>query len=295
MSNTALAVIRPFVKLSSRVAPRLTGNIAFKVFCRPPRPRNFDETQKKMITRAEERIANAEAVRVPFKEGTVQAYCFRTSEQRSRGSILLVHGWTGRAAFMSAFVEPLLMLGFDVVAVDLPAHGRSSGKKLHLPMAVAALYAIHEKLGPFYSVVGHSFGCAVVVSLLCGAVAGTPAMPTNKIILIASPHSMPVIFKQFGTFVGLGPQAQLQLESHVLRLSGRALETFEGEDMLRELGIPTLVLHAPEDKEVSFKSAEALASAGSHVTLQPMPGLGHRRILYAPKTVQSAVAFIDAV
>ena len=69
-------------------------------------------------------------------------------------------------------------------------------------------------------------------------------------------------------------------------------EQMHGELPLGQADVKTLVLHAPDDKEVSFASGEKLTNAGDHVSLKPMPGLGHRRILYAPTTVEAARAFM---
>jgi pimeloyl-ACP methyl ester carboxylesterase len=292
MPHEALRVIRPIVKVGSRVAPRLVGNLAFRAFCTPPRVNGLDEAQRKMIGRAEARMDHAERLRVPFEGGAVQAYRFRTQAQTARGAVMLIHGWTGRAAFMSAFVEPLNAEGFDVVAVDLPGHGRSEGRMLHVPLGVAALSAVHAKLGPWHGVVAHSFGGALATALVSGAIPRFPAVPVDKLVLIATPSSMPELFAWFGETIGLSPRGRHWLDANVLRLAGRELSDFEGDRMLAEAKVPTLVLHAPDDKEVAYRSAERLAAAGPHVRLQPMKGLGHRRILYAPQTVQAAVGFM---
>jgi pimeloyl-ACP methyl ester carboxylesterase len=291
MAYEALKVLRPFVKLGSAVAPRLTGNLAFQAFCMPPRL-SLDGTQSKLIARAEARMAHAESWRLPFRRGAVQAYRFPAPGGEARGKVLLIHGWTGRAAFMSAFVEPLTRSGFEVVAIDLPGHGASSGRTLHIPLGVEALHAVHASLGPFYGVIAHSFGGALATSLVSGAVAGFPAIRIERLALIATPSSMPQIFRWFGGVVGLSETAQRWFNANVLRLAGRELSAFEGDALLRQANVPTLVLHAPDDREVAFANAEALASAGAHVRLESLPGLGHRRILYAPQTVEAARAFM---
>jgi pimeloyl-ACP methyl ester carboxylesterase len=291
MAYEALKVLRPFVKLGSAVAPRLTGNLAFQAFCMPPRL-GLDQTQKKLIARAEARMAHAESWRLPFRKGAVQAYRFPAPGGETRGRILLIHGWTGRAAFMSAFIEPLNRSGFEVVAVDLPGHGASTGRMLHIPLGIEALHAVHASLGPFHGIVAHSFGGALATSLVSGAVAGFPAIRIERLALIATPSSMPQIFHWFGQTIGLSERSQHWLDANVLRLAGRELSAFEGDALLRQANVPTLVLHAPDDKEVAFANAEALASAGGHVQLRPLPGLGHRRILYAPQTVEAARAFM---
>ena len=292
MAYDALRIIRPLVRAGSFVAPRLTGDLAFRAFCRPPKAEGMSETQRKLIERAAARMEHAERRRLPCEGGEVQAYRFPASTAESRGTVLLVHGWTGRAAFMSAFLEPLAADGWEVVAIDLPGHGLSSGRTLHVPLGVAALQAAHAAYGPFGAIVAHSFGGALATAFVSGAVAHHPATSVGKLVLIATPSSMPELFAWFGETIGLTGRSRRALDANVLRLSGRALSTFEGDAMLRDAGIPTLLLHAPDDKEVAFRSAERLASAGPHVSLRPLPGLGHRRILYAPQTVQAARAFL---
>jgi pimeloyl-ACP methyl ester carboxylesterase len=206
---------------------------------------------------------------------------------------VLIHGWTGRAAFMSAFFEPLNQAGFDVIALDLPGHGHSSGRTLHIPMGIAALHALRAITGPWHGIVAHSFGGALATSLVSGAVAGFPALPVQRLVLVATPHSMPQIFQWFGSMIGLDERGQHWMNANVVRLAGRELEAFEGVALMRAANIPTLLLHAPDDKEVAFASAEALATAGDNMVLHPLPGLGHRRILYAPTTVEAARAFLS--
>jgi pimeloyl-ACP methyl ester carboxylesterase len=295
MSYQALKVIRPFVKIGSAIAPRMTGNAAFRLFCTPPKAGNIDEKQRKLAARAEARMAVSEQSRVPFEGGEVQIYLFRTVAVESRGTILLVHGWTGQAAFMSAFVEPLNTAGFDVLALDLPAHGKSSGKHLHIPLGVAALHAVRERFGPWYGIVAHSFGGAVATSFVAGAVEGFPAIWLHRMVLIATPSSMPALFRWFGEAVGLSERGHGYFNDNVLRLAGRKLDTFEGDDLLRAAKVKTLLVHAPDDKEVPFADAERLQKAGSFMQLQALPGLGHRRILYASATVAAVIAFMEPV
>jgi pimeloyl-ACP methyl ester carboxylesterase len=294
MAYDALKVIRPFVKIGSYFAPRLTGNLAFRLFCFPPKAGNLNETQKKLIVRAEARLADAERLRVPLNKGWVETYRFPTTQAVSQGTVLLLHGWTSRAAFMTAFIEPLQSNGFDVLVIDLPGHGLSSGRELNVALGVAALHAVQSKFGAWYGIIAHSFGGAVATSFVSGAIKPYPAISVNRLALIATPNSIPDLFQWFGNAIGLTRKGQESFNANVLKLSGNTLDFFIGENLLRQAGIKTLVLHAPDDKEVTYSNAEGLAAAGSHVTLQPMPGLGHRRILYAPSTVSAVLPFLKA-
>lgn len=299
MSQFGLQVIRQVVRAGSIIAPRLTGNVMFARFCTPPRGPKLSESERMTSEKAHARLAAADVMDVAydgrgFPGGRIRAYAFASGQQPSRGKVLLLHGWTGRAAFMTAFVQPLADAGFDVITCDLPGHGEASGTKLHIPLAIAALQALHKATGPWHGIIGHSFGGAIAPALIGGLVEGQPAIPVARLVLIAAPHSMMAIFHGFGSFIGLNTRSQRWLDANVKRLSGRDLAEFESVEVLKRTGTPTLVLHAPNDKEVSFASAEALAATGDHVKLTPLPGLGHRRILYAPATLSAATAFIAA-
>jgi pimeloyl-ACP methyl ester carboxylesterase len=297
MAQLGLQVIRQLVRAGSAIAPRLTGNLMFERFCTPSRATGLSDGERKASDQARERLRDATIADVAyegrgFPGGTIRSYIFATTRTPSRGKVLLLHGWTARAIFMTAFVAPLTEAGFDVIVCDLPGHGDASGRKLHIPLAVAALQALHAETGPWYGIIGHSFGGAIAPALIGGMVEGYPELGIERLVLIAAPHSMPDLFQQFGSAVGLTRRSQHWFNANVKRLAGRELASFESLDVLRRVKIPTLTLHAPNDKEVSFASAEVLDSAGDHVTLKAMPGLGHRRILYAPATLAAATEFM---
>jgi len=262
----------------------------FEVFCTPD---PLSEAAESSVARIEARLADAEAFRVPFNDGSLQVYRFRAEgAQAGRGIVALLHGWTGRAAVMTAFVQPLLAQGFDVLALDFPAHGKSDGDRLNVPLGVGAVNAVQAVTGPWAGVIGHSFGGAVTFSAVSGLVNGLPPLKVGRLVLVAAPSSMPRIFDNFAARHQMPPEAVPYLKSHVRRLTGHDVETFMGGEILSRVRLPTLVLHAPDDKEVIFENAEAFAAAGDHVRLIALPGLGHRRILYARETIAEAAAFM---
>ncbi|MFN3808279.1 alpha/beta hydrolase [Asticcacaulis sp.] len=267
--------------------PKAQADRLFEVFCTPE---PLTEAAQKGMARVASRLSAALALRIPFQDGELQAYRFVGN---GRGSVVLLHGWTGQAAVMTAFVEPLLAAGFDVLALDFPAHGRSDGERLHVALGVAALHALHAVTGPWHGVIAHSFGGAVAFAALSGLVGDLPPLSYGRLVLIAAPCSMPRVFETFARRHDLSPEATQSLKDHVKRLTGHPVEAFMGDAILRQHPVPTLVLHAPEDQEVLFLSAESFVSAGPHVSLHPLPGLGHRRILYAKETVQAATAFME--
>jgi pimeloyl-ACP methyl ester carboxylesterase len=283
--------MRPLVRAASFVAPAATGRLAFRLFCTPPKPPTRNGNGKAESATAT-RLRQAGPCAIPFPCGSVQAYVFEPDAEVPAGTVLLVHGWTGDASSMAGFVEPLLAEGFRVVAFDLPGHGASTGRELNIPLGVASLAAVARVFGPLHAIVTHSFGGAIALAALAGSVRGQPPVSAGRLVLIAAPSSISEITRRFGATLGLGRRGQAALERRIHVVAGSPVEAFEGRLQLEAIRLPTLVLHDRQDCELGFHHAQALAGAGSFVTLEATEGFGHRRILKARPVAAAAVRFV---
>lgn len=287
MPQAALKVIRPLVRVSSLISPHLTGRLAFRLFCTPVGHAKVNR-QSAVIRKAEALFARGHVLPVTYGCGFVRTVRFEP-ESESRGTVLVLHGWTGQGLFMAGFVEALLERGFRVIAMDMPAHGGSSGKQLTFPLALQAITAVTRAELPLAGIVAHSFGGSVAMAAIAGGVEAFSPIPARRIVSIAAPSTMQVYGRQFTSMLGLTRRGHQAFEDQVKVIAGRPMESFSGRDFLEKAGIPALVIHAEDDKEIPFEDARELASAGPHVSLMPVGNLGHRRIL-ASREVQRAAA-----
>ena len=287
-------LIRSSFKMASHIAPRSTGRAAFKLFCMPLRSAKLNPGEVRLAQKLAPVLAKAEARDVAFEGGCVRAYRWPQPAEAFQGRIMLVHGWTGRSLVMAAFVQPLLDLGFEVVTFDLPAHGDSQGRRLTLPMAARALQAVVATFGALSGTITHSFGGPVALLAAEGGMPLTHGVAMPRIVLISSPATMATATTMFGARMGLTPQAQAAMEAEVLRLAGRPIEAFRGDDFLQKIGAQVLVIHDEDDADVAFSNAEVIA-AQPNVQLMKTKGLGHRRIIIAPRVVQAASTFMADV
>lgn len=292
MSSIAVKVIRGVFGAGERLAPGLVGRAAFELFCRTPSPRSMTEGERRAVTRAAGFMEGARHHRLKMRGFCMAAHEFRP-EGGWRGTVLVVHGWRSRTEYMRALIEGFRDAGFRVVSLDLPGHGASSGRRLTMVSAVDALRLAGEWFGPFAAAVGHSFGGAVAATATAGAVPGIAPLAADRLVLIAAPDSLPAVFDRFGSHLNVGPRSRSAVSRRVERLAGRPLADFVSSALLSRTPVPTLVVHAPDDREVPPASAEAYATAGAHVRLRWAPGLGHRRILSDADVVADAVRFVD--
>ncbi len=294
MASFGMKVIRGAFGIAEHVAPKASGRVAFEMFCRTPNPRALSRGEERAILQAQRFMADARRHHLTTRTGRVTVFDFRPEPGHPTfGTVLVIHGWKSRTEYMKPVIEAYRAAGYRVVSLDLPGHGHSTGRRLNMVNAVDAVRVAGEWFGPFSAVVGHSFGGAVALNAVVGSVEGIAPLAASRLVLIAAPSSMPVIFEDFGRFLNLGPRSQSAVAAQVERLSGHPLEDFVGASQLAGLRVPTLVVHAPDDREVSPDHARMLLAAGDHVRVHWARGLGHRRIIADPDVLSEVTAFVS--
>ncbi|RCS25303.1 alpha/beta hydrolase [Phyllobacterium salinisoli] len=293
MTPFIFQVTRLGFDIYGRIAPRRAGRAAFKLFCRTPARKPKSKSHAEKLARAEAKVAKARRLDLAIDRGMFVSHLFEPVKPAPSGRIsLVVHGWGSRTADMLAIIDALLDAGERVVSIDLPGHGASPGRALHMVQAIASVDAAWRQFGPFHAMIGHSFGGAVIVNAAAGTAPCYPARTPEKLVTIAAPHSMTEVFDGFGRMVGLRRDVRDAMDREVLQLACSPLSAFDTDHVLRSLKIPTLVIHARDDKEVSAKSAESKAKAGPHVTLHWADGLGHRRIIASGQVAARVAQFV---
>jgi pimeloyl-ACP methyl ester carboxylesterase len=270
--------------------PELAGARAFRRFCTPALSSCRSVDHDRLVERARFHLRSASAHRLATSVGTLQTYVFEPKGGCDT-SVLLVHGWTGEAAFMSAFAEYLCRRGLRSVLLDLPAHGQSAGRQTTLMDCAHAVHEVAAAMSPIRFAIAHSIGGLAV--LVAGE--GRRPMPSPRLfeayVLVAMPDRFGDVTRRFGDEQALSSAALRAFERRLEGLAERRIADFTGSNLLAATRRPTLLLHARDDQEVPFADAERL-SAMTSVELQGFDGLGHRMILYAPPVIRAAAAFL---
>lgn len=179
-SNLPLGIklLRFYYKYIGAYFPRLSAQLFWKVFCMPKK-RKIREKPQVFLDTADRQTIN-------FNDLKIQSYTWGTGEKK----ILIVHGWEGMSADFKEIITELISAGYKVMAFDLPAHGKSSGKRTHIPMIMELLKKIIAEHGPFYGIVSHSLGAAASALTLAN-LNGTSHL--SKMVLMGL-HPFPFIF-----------------------------------------------------------------------------------------------------
>ena len=274
-------------------APHLAAKAAYNQFSTPPRGAAEQDAAAKLHDKLGPLFAAAEAARIGTPDGFIQTYLWRTEAASNRGRVLLIHGWTGQALIMGLCVRPLLQAGFDVVALDQPAHGHSTGRLLNMLIGARAVLATADRLGPFSGVITHSFGGQVAALALEGGPPIHRRFTTDRLVTVACPHSLQRLTQNFGRDFGFSDDLQRRFEARISTAAGRKIETINTGDLLAAARLPVLAIHDPRDDEVPYSEAEAIGAACPTVTLLPFAGLGHRRIIVTSSVIRAAIKFLQ--
>jgi pimeloyl-ACP methyl ester carboxylesterase len=198
----------------------------------------------------------------------------------------LIHGWAGRGLQLGAFVDPLVAAGYRVVALDGPAHGASPGRETNPLDFARALLQVGKELGPLRAIVGHSFGGAASV------IAMHEGLRVERLVMIASPSDLVAVLRRFSEEIGLPPRGTESLLQLVANRVGAPADAGNLVNLAPSMKGALLVIHDPEDTEVPFSDAQAMAKAWPGGLLWVAHGLGHQRVLRDPEAVSRVVEFI---
>jgi len=204
--------------------------------------------------------------------------------------VMLLHGWGGAAIDMMQLGGAFARAGFRAVLFDMPGHGRSSGRESSLVEFLRATRVVANALGAPELVVGHSFGGAAAILGITEI-----ALPVRGAVLISPAPGPAYYVDRFTRAVGLPRERTEGMVHRLVQRVGRTIESLDAVAAARCADVPALIMHDPNDREVPWRFASAIADALPSSRLVPAPALGHRRILQDPTTISAAVAFASSL
>ncbi len=201
-------------------------------------------------------------------------------------AVMLVHGWAGRGTQLGFLLDPLLQLGYQVVAFDGPGHGFSKGHQTTIPMFSDALMKVIEEIGEVRCIVAHSFGgSATALTLARGA-------RVESAVLVAVPASIRWIFDNFCRRMKLSERGAHAFVRYIETWTGYGLDDLSIEKLAPKIKASGLVVHDPEDKDVPFSNAEEIVQHWKKARLVTLVGVGHRKILKSSDFVRAVCDFV---
>lgn len=215
----------------------------------------------------------------------IQCYRWGNSDK----SVVVVHGWAGRATQFRRFVKPFINAGYQVIGFDGPAHGQSEGKRTTIVEFEETLKKVYEKIGMPEAIIAHSFGGGAVLF------AAKNGLPVKKIINIASPTIGDKIIDTYLKAIGGSEKTKAFFKKFIQQKYGKPFEEFTASHIIKQIIQPVevLLVHDEDDKEVSMEHPLELLRQYPSARLLKTKGLGHTRILKDDRVIDEIVTFVQ--
>lgn len=146
---------------------------------------------------------------LPIAEWDGQAMRTYTWGEPLRGTIVVLHGWAGRATQFHHFVDAFVAAGYRVCGIDAAGHGLSDGKLATVMHFSHALQRLVASLGPVEAVIAHSMGGAAASYAL------SQGLPVKKAVLIASASDLKHFSHFFARQLKLPETLRHDLQQHM--------------------------------------------------------------------------------
>jgi pimeloyl-ACP methyl ester carboxylesterase len=226
-------------------------------------------------------------------------------------AVLLIHGAGGNHLYWPSEIRRLP--GARIYALDLPGHGKSSGR------GHQSIEAYSQALVDWMStaeigravVVGHSMGSAIALSMALthpelvlglGLLGASARLRVNPEILSDSAgsttyHKAIEALLRFGfssfadpRLVELAGKRMLENRHSVLHGDLMACDAFDVIDRVSQIKQPAFVLCGAEDLLTPVRYSQFLAGVLSNSRLSVIPEAGHMVMLEKPQEVAGALA-----
>jgi pimeloyl-ACP methyl ester carboxylesterase len=268
IAMTCMALARSIRSLSSRLLLRAFSTPIVKLRPTASQKAILDAGERFMI-----RTENGEA----------------TGWRWGRGpTVLLVHGWAGRAAQLTSWVPELTRRGYSVIALDQPAHGEAPGSHTNASVMTEVLLALTSKTGPLAGLVAHSLGGLV------SSYAMSQGMEVGSMVLVSTPSAPGPFFESLMKMARIPKARREEVMAGAEALLGATFDSFAIRNSWLGNKSPALIIHDRGDRQVPFASADEILSSIPEAELHETEGLGHNRILNDAGVMEAGVAFIES-
>ncbi|MEP4036935.1 alpha/beta fold hydrolase [Pseudophaeobacter sp.] len=257
----------------SRLSPGLAARLFAYFFTRPGRQKLPRHECDWLLQATATPLKLSSGEQVPLYEWRGTQPLSGVRDEAPLPTVLLVHGFGGRAGQMGGFAAPLVAAGYRVVAFDAPAHGGAAGSRSSLPEMLEVTREVAARLGPLAGVVAHSNGAAAAIAAL------TTGMQADRLALLAPMPDLESFIRRLAAQLGFSPEVANRAQKRVEARYGLPFSALKASTLIRGLELPALILHDNADRIIPLTEVEDLARDWKVARVEVTDGLGHNRLL----------------
>lgn len=270
----AITYIRIQFKVVAAVSSVIAAERAFTLFCTP-----FPKRKR----RAPALFAKAESLQLHLDGNTLAGFRWNKGGTKK---LLILHGFASCAYNFHSYINDFVQKGYEVLAFDAPAHGRSSGKTVNVLQYSQMILTINQSYGPIDRYMAHSFG-GIALGL---ALEQLPHGPNTALALVAPATETTTAIDHAFALLGLrSPKVRRAFDDIIQRLSGKPASWFSLRRAVHNIKASILWLHDEDDTVTPLADAlQVQADNHTHIRFVITKGLGHQQI-YRDASVRSQI------
>lgn len=269
-------ILGALLNMLALLSPRLAARISFYLMGLPRRKK------PKLVEQAFLATGDLHYESINGRRFAVYHWGFRGP------TVLLAHGWESQAGRWRKIAPLLVQAGYQVLAVDAPAHGRSDGRHFTMIKYAEVLRTLLQRFGPVDTIIGHSVGGASSIWAM-GTI--SEALRPKKAVILASFSALQTIMDDARRKTGASKTLMDAIDTEIERLTGHRIPHYSLVSMAQKLGmVETLLIHDRQDRVTPVGESEALHRAWPGAHLLATEGFGHG--LTAPDVTEIVVEFV---
>lgn len=275
MKKVIAKLVGAIINLIGMISPNAAGRLAIQLFSRPRKIRLKELEKDFLMTSFIEEV--------DYKHLHIMTYRWLGNKD----TILLAHGWESNSHRWRPLIEQLKALNYNVVALDAPAHGRSSGKTFNAILYAECIYVIAKKFN-VNIIIGHSVGG--MAAAFCQEKYKLPTV--KKLVLLGAPSNFVGVFSRYSKLMGYNQNISKAMSSIVLQTFEREPEYFNAARLAEHIDADGLIIHDEFDNVIPYNDAEDFKNFYKKSKLITTKGLGHG--LKGEEVNQHILDFINA-
>ena len=285
--SASVTALRRSIRISAAISPTFAARLALAAFFRPGQKMAVHERDA-----ATDLAGHREYLKMRGRD--VATYRWGTGDR----TVLLLHGWQGRASQLAQLVRELVASGYRVVSFDAPAHGASGGRRADITDWLDASAELGRRYGGFEAIIGHCFGGLAALAFARDEAA------TRSVTVIAAAASPAAFLQEFAAMLELDDATRTEFERLFYVRLGETEHTASARYDAVARPLPhtaeLLVVHDREDRRMPEAGSLRLHDAHrERARLIRTSGLGHTRLLSDDTVLDAVVAMtnggVDAV
>lgn len=227
-----------FINMIAYISPNYAARLAISLFSKPRKGKHTYEAIDFLDTAFQEEIN--------FKDFSIMTYRWLGDKE----TILLVHGWESNAFRWKNLIETLKFQGFNVVAIDAPAHGKSGGASFNVIDYSECIHLVAKKF-KVQTVIGHSVGG--MATILFQHKYKLPEL--KRIALLGAPSNYKDMFKRYAKMMSYRKSLTKSIDEYALKQFGNLPEYYAAAQFSKDITAEGLIIHDAEDNIIPYNDA----------------------------------------